>query len=231
MSKKDRITTERTIELEIWLLENCSNDMNNDELLSLLKSNNFSQSEIEYLISAYRIPISDIRKELTIYDSTHPQMDELAFISSLQIKYNCDSNLIIKRIRHTRAINKYLKNHSNITFPDIQVYNKLVRDKIPDIITSNGEKAVYHALNDKEYWEYLLKKDSEELEEIRQAGSKVEIKEELCDKLELIRTMAHYWGFTLEDIIEEANLKMTKKGAFTKKLVLERTYKLPTKKE
>ena len=87
-----------------------------------------------------------------------------------------------------------------------QVYDKLVRDKIPEIIEANGEKPITRILGDDEYWEYLLKKDQEELEEVREASSLLESKKELADKLELIRTMAIYNGFSLDDILEEVLL-------------------------
>ena len=54
------------------------------------------------------------------------------------------------------------------------IYDKLVRDNIPNIISSNGEEPITRILNDEEYWEYLLKKDTEELEEVRNAVSKEE---------------------------------------------------------
>jgi len=102
------------------------------------------------------------------------------------------------------------------------VYDKLVRDNIPEIIISNGDKPYFRELNDEEYWNYLLKKDSEELEEVRSAISHGERKKELADKLELIRAMAEFSGFTLEEIIEEANRKKEKRGGFNKKILLEK---------
>ena len=106
-----------------------------------------------------------------------------------------------------------------------QIYNKLVRDNILDIIEANGEKPIYRILDEKEYWEYLLLKDTEELEEVRFSSSTLEKKEELADKLELIRAMAEYNGFTLEDIIEEADRKKERNGGFEKRLLLERVIK------
>ena len=103
-----------------------------------------------------------------------------------------------------------------------QVYDKLVRDKIPEIIEANGEKPVTRVLDDAEYWEYLLKKDQEELEEVREATSILERKKELADKLELIRAMAIYNGFSLDDILEEANQKEQKNGGFSKRILLEK---------
>ena len=49
-----------------------------------------------------------------------------------------------------------------------------------------------------------------------------ERKEELADKIELIRAMAEYNGFRLEDIIEEADRKKQKNGGFQKRLLLEK---------
>ena len=102
------------------------------------------------------------------------------------------------------------------------IYDKLVRDNIPEIIESNGGKPYFTKLNDDEYWKYLLKKDSEELEEVRTAISIEERKKELADKLELIRAMAEFNGFTLQDVIDEANLKKEKRGGFQKRLLLEK---------
>ena len=93
-------------------------------------------------------------------------------------------------------------------------YNKLVRDNIPNIIKENGEEPIYHILNDEEYWNALLKKDTEELEEVKEAESKDEILKELGDKLELIRAMAEYQGFTLEDVIKQADKKDKQMEAF-----------------
>lgn len=100
------------------------------------------------------------------------------------------------------------------------VYDKLVRDNIPEIIRSNGGEPICCELNDAEYWDYLLKKDAEELLEVKQAESVEERKKELADKLELIRAMAEYNGFTLEDIIEEADRKKAQNGGFQKRILL-----------
>lgn len=103
-----------------------------------------------------------------------------------------------------------------------KVYNKLVRDNIPNIIRENGAEPVYRTLNEYEYWDYLLKKDSEELEEVREALSLVERKKELADKLELLMVMAEFCGFSIEEIVEEAAIKRNKNGGFEKRLLLEK---------
>lgn len=103
-----------------------------------------------------------------------------------------------------------------------KVYDKLVRDNIPEIIQNNGAKPFTRILSEEEYWQYLLKKDEEELEEVRTAESLEEIKKELADKLELIRAMAEFSGFNLQDIIEEVDRKKEKNGGFQKRLLLEK---------
>lgn len=106
-----------------------------------------------------------------------------------------------------------------------KVYDKLVRDNIPDIIKKNGEEPVIRVLSDEEYWKYLLKKDQEELEEVETAESLDERKKELADKLELIKAMAEFSGFSLDEIIEEADRKKQKNGGFEKRLLLEKVIK------
>ena len=102
------------------------------------------------------------------------------------------------------------------------VYYKLVRDNIPEIIRNNDGEPIYRVLNDNEYWEYLLKKDTEELEEVRASLSIEDRKKELADKLELIIAMSEFSGFTLQDVIEEANRKRNKNGGLQKRLLLEK---------
>lgn len=106
-----------------------------------------------------------------------------------------------------------------------KVYNKLVRDNIPDICRANGEEPFTRVLTDEEYWKYLLEKDQEELKEVETAESLDERKKELADKLELIRAMAEFSGFSLEEIIEEADIKKQKNGGFEKRLLLEKVIK------
>ena len=101
-----------------------------------------------------------------------------------------------------------------------KIYDKLVRDNIPNIIISNGATPVFRALDNEEFWDYLLKKDTEELEEVKTAHNKEEILKELGDKLELLRTMAEYNGFNLEDVINAANIKSEKNGTYNKRLLL-----------
>ena len=103
-----------------------------------------------------------------------------------------------------------------------KIYNKLVRDNIPEIIKSDNRTPVYRELSEEEYWEALLKKDTEELLEVKESSTKEEIKKELADKLELIIAMAKFNGYTLQDIIKEAETKRDKNGAFDKRFYLEK---------
>ncbi len=56
------------------------------------------------------------------------------------------------------------------------IYDKLIRDEIPTIIKNNGATPFVRTLSEEKYLEYLLKKDSEELEEVKHAQSSEERK-------------------------------------------------------
>lgn len=100
------------------------------------------------------------------------------------------------------------------------IYNKLVRNNIPNIIHSNNSIPIFYTLSDKQYWKALISKDIEELQEVKKAISQDKIKEELADKLEVLRAMASYNGFSLEEIIYTADLKRKEKGSFDNKIFL-----------
>ena len=102
-----------------------------------------------------------------------------------------------------------------------RVYNKLVRDNIPDIIKDKGEEPVIRILNDDEYKIELEKKLYEEYQEVISASG-VDRLEELADMLEVIRALAKLENNDLNDIIKIADEKNIKRGSFNNKIFLER---------
>ena len=102
-----------------------------------------------------------------------------------------------------------------------QIYNKLVRDKIPNKIKSNGETPIIRILTEEEYKKELEKKLYEEYQEVLEATNNERI-EELADMLEVIRALAKLENKTLEDIILVANKKNEKRGTFEERIFLEK---------
>ena len=97
------------------------------------------------------------------------------------------------------------------------VFNKLVRDKIPEIINLNdGQKCNYKILNDKEYLQELDKKIFEEAEEFIEEHSI----EELADLMEVIHAIMKVKNISMEDVEEARKTKNMEKGNFSKKIYL-----------
>lgn len=99
-------------------------------------------------------------------------------------------------------------------------YNKLVRDRIPEIIEGNGEEPITRILNDEEYRSELIKKLNEEYDEVVNASGE-DIIEELADMLEVMESIAKLQNKTLDNIIIEKEKKKNKRGGFSKKIFLE----------
>ena len=96
-------------------------------------------------------------------------------------------------------------------------YEKLVRDKIIDIIRSNGENPIYHTLSDEEYLDELHKKLFEEANEFVEADDS----EELADLLEVIYAIAKHKNINLDEVETIRLKKREKRGGFDKKIYLE----------
>ncbi len=103
-----------------------------------------------------------------------------------------------------------------------KVFNKLVRDKIPEIIISNGGKPFTRILDDEEYEKELLKKLYEEYNEVLNATGNDRI-EELADMVEVIKYLAYLENSSLEEVIEVSKEKTLKRGSFDKRIFLEKT--------
>lgn len=100
-------------------------------------------------------------------------------------------------------------------------YNKLVRDRIPEIIRNNGEQPETRILSDEEYKLELEKKLLEEYNEVLNATGNDRI-EELADMLEVMISLAALEEKTLDDVISEADKKREKRGGFKEKIYLKR---------
>lgn len=99
--------------------------------------------------------------------------------------------------------------------------NKLVRDKIPEIIKNQNYEVKYHILDDDTYIEELYKKLREETEELISDRNI----EELADVYEVMRAIADTMDISWEDIIEVARNKRERKGGFKDKIYLDDYFK------
>ena len=97
------------------------------------------------------------------------------------------------------------------------IYNKLVRDKIPENIDKmEGRKSNYKILEDKEYIEELDKKLFEEAHEFIEEHSV----EELADLMEVIYTIMKINNISMNDVENARKIKRDKKGGFNNKIYL-----------
>ncbi|KRE70884.1 nucleoside triphosphate pyrophosphohydrolase [Paenibacillus sp. Soil750] len=98
-------------------------------------------------------------------------------------------------------------------------YNKLVRDKIPQIIEANGKKAVYKVLSDAEHAVMLNKKLHEEFLEYTNANEEDKV-EELADLVEVVYAILESKGVSFEEFEKVRLAKREERGGFKEKLFL-----------
>ena len=97
------------------------------------------------------------------------------------------------------------------------VYNKLVRDKIPENINSIiGRTCNYKILDEDEYMKELDKKLFEEAHEFIEEHSV----EELADLTEVILAIMKAKNISKEQVEEARRIKNNKKGSFNDKIYL-----------
>lgn len=103
----------------------------------------------------------------------------------------------------------------------MKVYNKLVRDNIPKIISDDGKKANTRILNTEEFRIALYEKLIEEATELKQASTKQDVVEELADIYEVIEELLIINKIDINDI-ETARIKKNfKRGTFEDRIFLE----------
>lgn len=96
----------------------------------------------------------------------------------------------------------------------MKIYNKLVRDKIPEIIADdNGKTCVTRIMEDDECLKSLNTKIQEELKEYLESGDM----ENFADLEDVLRAILDIKGVSNEDCEKIRNTKVEKRGAFKKR--------------
>lgn len=100
------------------------------------------------------------------------------------------------------------------------IYNKLVRDRIPQIIEASGKTCKVEILDDTAYEYALRAKLVEELNEVQAAKTDEELIEELADLYEVLNALVVSKGYTEEQFLSIVKKKSDKRGGFRDKIYL-----------
>jgi len=99
----------------------------------------------------------------------------------------------------------------------MKVYNKLVRDRIPGIIESDGKKCKTYILGEDEYIAALEEKLNEEVAEYQSDKSI----EEMADVLEVLQAICVARGYSLDQLEAVRTKKYADRGGFKDRVFLE----------
>lgn len=101
-------------------------------------------------------------------------------------------------------------------------YNKLIRDRITELIEKDGLEFKTRILDDKEYKQELLKKIVEEAQEVFETTTREDLITELADVLEVIEAIVVANDFNPSEIEKVRMDRKEKRGGFKKKIFLEK---------
>jgi len=96
-------------------------------------------------------------------------------------------------------------------------YDKLVRDKIPEIIKNANQIPIVHTASDEEYANKLKEKLKEEINEFLESNTE----EELADVLEVIYSICDLKGIDKEELEKLREKKSEERGSFDNRVILD----------
>ena len=102
----------------------------------------------------------------------------------------------------------------------MKIYDKLVRDKIPEIIENSGNHCEVEIVSDEVALEYLYKKLNEEVEELLEDKNL----EEIADVVEVLFAIGKKYGYSEKDILNKRSEKRKKSGGFEDNIILKKTW-------
>lgn len=100
----------------------------------------------------------------------------------------------------------------------MKVYNKLVRDKIPQVIEKDGRKCETSIVTKEQLLPLLEEKLKEEVNEFIQDKNL----EELADIMEVVFGLAENLGYSEEDLLKKREEKKEERGGFKDGVFLEK---------
>lgn len=106
------------------------------------------------------------------------------------------------------------------------IYNKLVRDRIPEIITKDGWEPTVRTLTLVKLSKALKEKIVEEASELLRTKKKQDVIEELADLEECIDAFRHAEGIPGYVIERTRREKQRKRGGFSKRIFLVSTKRI-----
>ena len=104
--------------------------------------------------------------------------------------------------------------------PMKHTYNKLIRDRIPEIIENDYKTCKTRILDNNEYIECLKIKLLEECHEVIDAEGE-DIKKEVADVLEVLEALENTLHIDHQEVLSIKEKKARSNGAFDKKIYLE----------
>lgn len=102
----------------------------------------------------------------------------------------------------------------------MKVYDKLVRDRIPEIIEASGNKCETQVVSNEVALEYLYKKLNEEVGELLEDKNL----DEIVDVMEVLFAIGAKYGYSEDDVLAKRNEKRVNRGGFEDNIILKKTY-------
>ena len=96
-------------------------------------------------------------------------------------------------------------------------YNKLVRDKIPEIIKNKGETPITHIADEEEYWKKLKEKLQEEVNKFLGQSNE----DELADILEVVNAICEFKKINQKELESVKKKKAEERGGFKDRIILD----------
>jgi len=101
-------------------------------------------------------------------------------------------------------------------------YNKLVRDKVPDIINKKGAKPIIRIADEEEYVYALKHKILEEAGDLTRAKGDNSELEEVIDIMEAVNAYIKHKKVSVKNAERMRKYKLRKRGGFDRRIILEK---------
>jgi len=102
----------------------------------------------------------------------------------------------------------------------MKIYNKLIRDRIPEIIAKDGNTADIIILSEESFKQAIKEKLIEEATEVLNADNRDEVLSELADLQEVMDTIKQMYNINTLEVNTIQAVKALQRGKFEKRLYL-----------